>query len=116
MSIYNYVLQQNIKQPIKLEIELNKIAYDRNGCGNDARYFKVFINGKDVTTMVAAAVNLKMSYARNSYGCLIIHGSGMDMGFALQDKMYRASYQAGYPDMFDRDFYTYRGYKKPHDN
>lgn len=107
MGIYNYVSRNNIKTPIKLEIGLDKIVYDRTHNGNDAKYLRVFIEGKDVTTMIANAINLKMSYAKGSYGCLIIHGTGMDIGFALQDRMYRAAYQAGYPDMFDRDFYTY---------
>lgn len=68
MGIYNYVLKNNINTPIKLEIGLDKIVYDRTRNGNDARYLRVFIDGKDVTTMVANAVNLKMSYARDSYG------------------------------------------------
>lgn len=108
MSIYEYIKQNNIQTPVRLEIGLDKVIYDRY-CGNDSRYFRIMINGKDVTGLVAEATGLKMSWARDSYGCLIIHGSNMDMGFAMQDKMYRAAYIAGYPDMFDSGFYTYIG-------
>ncbi|MCR4654715.1 MAG: hypothetical protein K5770_00570 [Lachnospiraceae bacterium] len=59
--------------------------------------------------MVAEAVNLKVSKAQNTYGSLIIHGSGMDMGFALQSRVYQVACQVGYPDMFDRDMYKYPG-------
>ncbi len=111
MGIYDYVKRNKITTPIQLEIQLDKIVYDRNRQGNDARYFTVKINGETVTQMVAEATNLKISKARGTYGSLIIHGSGMDMGFALQDRMYRAAYQSGYPDMFDRDLYKYLGRK-----
>lgn len=113
MSLFTYVTEKNITQPIQLEIGLDKIVYDKTRNGNDARYFTVKINGENVTQMVAEAVNLKVSKARNSYGSLIIHGSGMDMGFALQDRVYRAACQAGYPDMFDRDMYKYLGKRTP---
>lgn len=113
MSLFTYVVEKNISQPIQLEIGLDKVVYDRTRNGNDARYLTVRINGENVTQMIAEAVSLKTSKAQDTYGSLIIHGSGMDMGFALQDRVYRAAYQAGYPDMFDRDGYKYLGKRIP---
>lgn len=113
MSIYKYVLDNHIEQPVQLEIGLDKVVYDRARNGKDARYFTVRIDGKNVTQMIAEAVGLKVSRARETYGSLIIHGTGMDMGFALQYRMYSAACQAGYPDMFDRDDYRYLGKRIP---
>ncbi len=113
MSLFTYVAEKNISQPIQLEIGLDKVVYDKRRNGKDARYLTVRIKGENVTQMIAEAVNLKMSKAQDTYGSLIIHGSGMDMGFALQDRVYRAAYQAGYPDMFDRDMYKYLGKRIP---
>ena len=111
-GIYAWVLNNKIQQPIKLEIVLVKTVLDKAGNGNDARYFKVCIGGMNVTQMIAEATNLKLSKARNSYGCVIVHGSGMDMGFALQERMYRYACQAGYPKMFDMNDYIYLGKEK----
>ena len=113
MSLFTYVAEKNISQPIQLEIGLDKVVYDKTKNGNDARYFTIKINGENVTQMVAEAVNLKISKAQDTYGSLIIHGSGMDMGFALQDRVYHAACQAGYPNMFDRDIYKYLGKRIP---
>lgn len=103
MGIYNWVIENRIPQPIKLEIELVKVVYDKQGRGNDSRYMRVYIQGHNVTQMVAEATGLKISKAKNYnlQGCLIIHGSGMDMGFALQDRMHSRASSAGYPNMFD---------------
>ena len=110
--IYSWILSNKIQQPIKLELELVKVVYDRMGRGHDSRYFKVYIGGRNVTQMVAEATNLKISKAKTTNGCVLVHGSGMDMGFALQDRVQRAAYQAGYPNMFDRDSYIYLGRKR----
>lgn len=109
MRICDYIWENDIPTPVQLEIGLDKIVHDRTGRGNEARYLSVRINGKDVTRMVAEATGLRVSLAKDTLGCLIIHGCGMDMGFALQDRMYRAASQEGYPDMFDRGIYQYLG-------
>lgn len=36
----------------------------------------------------------------------------MDMGFALQDRVYRLARAVGYPDLFDGKDYIYLGRKK----
>ncbi len=113
MNIYEYVNKWHAStEPIKLEIGLDKFVPDSKKNGNDARYFSVFIGGKDVTALVAYATGLKTSTGYNTYGSIIIHGSGMDMGFALQSRMYSAACRDGYPDMFDKDEYKYLGKRK----
>jgi len=93
---------------IKLEIGIDKVSSD-----GMTRYMTVKIAGQTVTRMVADAIHCKMSKARDTYDCMIVKGCGMDMGFLVQNDLYRAAYQAGYPDMFDKDYYTYLG-KKSH--
>ncbi len=107
-GIYGWVINNKIKQPIKLELTLDKVVYDPHRQGKDTRYFKVCIGDANVSQMVANATNLKISKAKGTYNDLIIHGSGMDMGFALQDRMYRAAVRNGHPNMFDRSEYIYR--------
>lgn len=103
-NLISWCENNNIKTPIKLEIGLAKIDY-RN-C--QTRYFRVYINGHDVTQMIANAVNLKLSKAKRTNNCLIVHGCGMDMGLALQDRVYRAAYQYN-SNLFDKDDYIYLG-------
>lgn len=98
----------NIEMPIQLEIGLDKVSSD-----GMTRYMVVKIAGHTVTQMVADAIYCKISNARDTYGDMIVKGVGMDMGFYVQDKMYRAAYRAGYPDMFDSQFYKYLG-KRSH--
>lgn len=113
LAICNWVNQEiergsNIQLPIRLDIGLDKVSSD-----GMTRYMKIQIDGHDVTQMVANAINCKISKARDTYGDMIVKGVGMDMGFYVQDKLSRAAYQAGYPDMFDRQFYNYLG-KRSH--
>lgn len=110
MNIFEYVNKfVEHTEPIKLEIGLDKVVYDSTGNGKDTRYFTVKISGTDVTRLVAEATGLKLSRAKRTSGSLIVHGSGMDMGFFLQSRMYSAAYREGYPDMFDKDDYKYLG-------
>ncbi len=100
-ALYAWVQNSGVQQPIKLGLKLEKVVYDRNRQGNDARYFSVYVGVANITQMVAEAVNLKLSKAKDTRGCLIIHGSGMDMGFALQSRVYKYACQDGFPNMFD---------------
>ena len=109
MGLFDYVISNKISTPIKLGIGLHRVSYDRDHCGNDARYMKVYIEGKGVTQMVAEATNLGMSNAKDTKGCLIIHGSGIDIAFALQNRVSQKAIQAGYAQMFDRGGYEYLG-------
>ena len=110
MNLFEYVNKCVCPtEPIKLEIGLDKIVWDRRRNGNDARYLTVRINGQLVTRAVAEVTGLKMSKAQDTYGSLIIHGSGSDMGWVLQTMVYSAAYREGFPDMFDRDEYKWLG-------
>ena len=102
--LVHFIQNNHIETPVKLEIELIKLANRYSGTGNQSRYFRVSIGGKDLTQTIANIAGLKLSKARDTNGCLIIHGSGMDMGFALQDKIRRRACQEGYPDLFADDY------------
>lgn len=104
MELFDFVIRKNIQMPVKLEIGL-----EREVKGTNTRYFKIFINRQDVTTMVAGAINGKLSKAKDTYNCLIVHGCGMDMGEAVQSAVYIAAVQAGYKDMFEKTAYKYLG-------
>lgn len=103
-NLVDWCEQNNIKTPIKLQIGLVKLI----NTGTQKRYFRVYIDGHDVTQMVANAVGLKLSKAKDTYNCLIIKGCGMDMGFALQCRVSKHSYQYN-PNLFDKDDYIYLG-------
>ena len=111
MTLFTYVAEQNILQPIQLKIGLDKIIYKADG--KEVRYLTVKIDKANVTQMVAEVVNLKVSKARDTYGSLIIHGSGMDVGKFIQESVFRAACQAGYPGMFDQNKYKYMGKRIP---
>ena len=107
MNLIDSVIQNNIKQPVKLKIRIEKCIPDRYHNGNDARYMRVWIEDKEVSRLVADFTKLKVSKSRDAYETVIIHGCGMDMCFALADSVRsRASYM-GYHDMFDTE-YTYK--------
>lgn len=107
MNLIDYVIQNNIPQPVELKIGIVKVVPDRYRQGNDARYMRVYIGDIEVSRMVAEFTGLKVSHSRNTYETVIIHGCGMDMCFALADNVRsRASYQ-GYPDMFS-NYYNYK--------
>lgn len=103
-TLFEYVLRKGIEQPIRLEIKLDEVVYDRTGNEQDARFFNVRINGKDVTQLVADTVGCKVSTVKNAY-VLIIYGSGTDMGFYIQNAIYHAACAEGYPNMFDQGNY-----------
>ena len=72
MPLINWIKNNNISTPVKLEIGLDKLICHYP----ETRYFTIKINGHTVTQMVANALGRKIS----KYGSIIIHGGGMDMG------------------------------------
>lgn len=108
-GLYEYIEREKITTPIKLQLVLHKVVHKSDG--NDVRYFRVKIEGKDVTQMVADTADLKVSTGKDTNGCLIIRGSNMDMGFALQNRVYLRARNAGFPDMFSYTDYIYLGRK-----
>ena len=106
-ALTDYVINNNIPQPIKLKIQIVKTCLDRCGRGKDARYMRVWIGEHEVSPMVADAYGLKVSKSKNAYNTVIIHGCGMDMCFALANGIYRHACANGYPNMFDYANYEY---------
>ena len=105
LPLIDYVKRNSIKTPVQLEIKLEKFIVDRYRNGRDSRYLRVFINGFDVSQMVGNMTRHKISKARDTYGTVIVHGSGMDMGWVLQSEVYVEARNAGYGDMFDKGNY-----------
>ena len=104
MKLTDYVIKNNIPQPIKLKIQIVKICPDRHRQGNDARYMRVWIDNTEVSRMVSEYTGLTLSKSRNAYETVIIHGCGMDMCFALVDVIRSRSMYEGYDNMFSTDY------------
>ena len=111
-TIFEFIKNQGLKTPVQLEIDMIKLKKDPVSQGNDKRYLKTYLNGMDVTGMVAKAIDKKISKSRDAYGTLIISGCGMDMFFAVQYQLYRCAEQYGYHNMVDRNVYKNKYYEK----
>lgn len=104
MPLINWIKNNNISTPVKLEIGLDKLICHYP----ETRYFTIKINGHTVTQMVANALGRKIS----KYGSIIIHGGGMDMGFAVQNDLHYKACREGYNDFFNESEYKYLGRKR----
>jgi len=102
--LVNYIKANHIKTPLKLEIGLDKVSSD-----GMTRYFTIKINGDDVTGMVAKALDNKISKAKDTPFKMIVHGCGMDMGFAVQYQLYREFASADLGDLIDKNNYAWLG-------
>lgn len=111
-ALLNFVKENNLGKNIRLSIGLDKIANKTSATGNQSRYFRCFINGQEVTGMVASLCGFKLSKARDTKGCIIVHGSGMDIGYYVQYKVYSYAFRNGEKDMFDESDYNYIGRRK----
>lgn len=113
--LYNYIKINHIKTPLKLEIGLDKISNDWI-----TRYFTIKINGNNVTGMVANALNVRISKAKDTFCSMIVHGCGMDMAFAIQYQLYKEFASVGLGNLIDRNNYVWLGKiengKYPYDN
>ena len=76
-----------LHMPIMLDIGLHKLADRNHPKGNQKRYLKCYVGDFDITKFVAETTNLPFSEAKDSPGCVIIHGCGMDMGLALINRI-----------------------------
>lgn len=88
------------------------ISLDRLDRQRQVRYFRVFVDGEDVSRMVGDFIGKRVSSARGTCDCVIVRGCGMNMGFWIQDALHSAAYAEGFPDMFDADEYDYLGRNK----
>ena len=78
-NLENWILNMKIPTPVVFEVGLDKV----NLSGTNTRYLRYFIQGQDVTGLVANALGSKLSTARDTYGCLIRHGCGMDIALGV---------------------------------
>ena len=113
MGLYEWVEEAvkagTIKEtyPLKLDIGIDGVSVD-----GTTRYMTVKLGGYNITHMIAKAADYKISGSKQYRDSLIIHGCGMDMCFALQNRVYQRACNAGYPDMFDNNYYNYLGVRK----
>ena len=105
-TIFEFIKNQKLKTPVQLEIDMVKLKKDPFLQGNDRRYLKTYIDGRDVTAMVANAIDKKVSVGRNTFGTLMINGCGMDMFLAVQRQLHQRAERYGYHNMIDP--YTYK--------
>ena len=78
-NLENWIINMKIPKPVIFEVGLDKVNYR----GTNTRYLRYFIQGQDVTSMVANAIGGKLSNAKDTYGCLIRHGCGMDIALSV---------------------------------
>lgn len=117
-TLFDWVKEREsmgLRGPIQLAIGVNKVADHRTSW-----FITVKIDGYDVTQMVAEACGLPMSVGFNTYNSLIMKGIGLNVGTALQSRLYGVAKRAGYPDMFDKTDFINMGQRNrdgsyPHD-
>lgn len=111
-NIISFIKSHNLSSPIKLQIGLHKLANRLASDGNQKRYFKVYAKcdnyAYDITKFVSESTGLSYSLAKDTYGCVIISGCGMDMAFQLISLLNQSVYEYGV-DLFDTDTYEYLG-------
>lgn len=78
-----FINDHSLAMPVTVNIGLHKVVDRLDPQGNHKRYLKVYSGDFDITKFIADATGLTMSNAKDTNGCIIIHGSGMDMGLAL---------------------------------
>ena len=103
-SLAQILLDSNIDKPIRLNIGLRKVSRD-----GMSRYMRVYLGNRDITKLVIGALDGKMSKAKDSYGCIIIKGTGMDMGYYLLERIDNALSYCGFNNLINRKEYNYLG-------
>ena len=111
IALLDYVKRNNLGKNVQLSIGLDKIANKLSPNGNQSRYLRCFLDGHEVTGMVASLCGFKTSNAKDTKGCIIVHGCGMDMGFYVQDRVYSYAFRNGGKEMFSSSNYNYIGKK-----
>jgi hypothetical protein len=106
-ALLNYVKNMHLKEPVQLELSIEKFANQ-----NMTRYMRAYINNRDVTGMVADLGDFKKSKARDTMGCMIVHGIGMDMYFKVQNDIAYEAEKYGFKNMFHDQHYRLHEYCK----
>lgn len=99
-GLIDFVRLNHFETPVMLEMKVEKITND-----GTTRYIRVKIQGVDVGGLVAIATDKRVSRARKTRGCVIVHGCGMDMLLELQMRVHNKASMLGYPNMFHKDRY-----------
>lgn len=110
-ALLDYVKRNKLGKNIMLSIGLDKLANRLSPSGNQVRYLRCFLDNHEVTGMVASLCGFKLSKARDTYGCIIVHGCGMDMGHYIQDRVHSYAFQNGEKELFSDSDYHYIGKK-----
>ena len=107
-ELFQWVINSGLQRPVRCSIGLHKIA--KSGT---VRYLRVFINGKDITEAVADATGYAISRARDTNGCIIVHGCGTDAGvdvvYLLNRSVHGTPFEIKGCPLFERSDYTYLG-------
>ena len=62
--------------------------------------------GVEVTNFVARILGYKISNAKDTYGCMIVHGCGMDMCFHVVNRL-ASIVNSIYQNLINGDYYNY---------
>lgn len=96
IGIRNTAVETGSMIPVKLNLCLVKtVTKGRENSGNQSRYFHCYVGGRNVDRFVSDLTGLKQSKGKGTKGAVIIHGCGMDMAYALQQKC-----RISVPDLF----------------
>jgi hypothetical protein len=107
-TLFEHIKENGVETPVKFEIEIVKVLEE-----GMKRLMRVYIDGDEVTDMVARALNRSIDPKTE---CLIVRGCRMDMALDIQNRLHYAALdiqnrlhyaaeRAGYPDMIDEQSY-----------
>ncbi len=76
-------------RPTRLGVGIFKVIY--RSSGRDTRYFRLFLDGFDVTECAAKILRKPLSKSKDIRlsDCVLIHGSNMDMAFYMVHELRR---------------------------
>ena len=103
--------EKGLTPPCRLQIGLHGIRDFNHRDGAQKRYYKVYLGGEDVTTLLAGLANEmdRICYAAdNRYKTFRAVGCGMDMAFYTVYTLSKANTIAG-EQLIDGQRYTYLG-------
>ncbi len=105
------VLASKVEPASRLSVGLHKIANKNDNLGRTKRYLKFYTcTQEDITNLVACLVDLPMSKAKDTNGCLIVTGQGFDVGHDVIYNLARKMEEYGYSNIItEPDRYNYLG-------
>lgn len=109
--LLDYVKEHDVKTPIRVELQIEKIDYGKNKTVTQTRYMRAYLNGNDVTDIVAKGASLSTSDRKDTNGCLIVRGSGRDMVNFVQQRLHHGASLAGKGNFIEPEHAVYLGRK-----